>query len=69
MHEFKAIRQNISAEIEEKRSKFIANVFYIESIEEAENYIKQIKRKYNDAKHNCYAYAIEDGNRRNTCKI
>lgn len=59
---FKAIKQNATAEIVEKKSKFIGNVFYVESIEEAEEKIKEIKKKYNDARHNCFAYAIEAGN-------
>lgn len=37
-------------------------MFYVESIEEAEEKIKEIKKKYNDARHNCFAYAIEAGN-------
>lgn len=61
MIKFKAIKQNVSAEIVEKKSKFIANIFYVESAEEADEYIKQIKKKYNDARHNCFAYAIETG--------
>ena len=36
---------------------------------EAENYIKQVKKKYGDARHNCFAYAIEVGKRWNSCKI
>ena len=58
MKKFKTIRNNVTSEIEEKRSKFIANLFYVESVEEAENIIKQIKKKYYDAKHNCYAYIV-----------
>jgi len=58
---FKAIKENVSAEIVEKKSKFIANIFYVENSDEAEEYIKQIKKKYNDARHNCFAYAIETG--------
>lgn len=60
--EFKTIKESATAEIIEKKSKFIANIFYVESIEEAEKYIKEIKKKYNDAKHNCFAYAIEAEN-------
>lgn len=41
----------------------------MENIEEAEKYIKQIKKKYGDARHNCFAYAIEAGKRRNSGKI
>ena len=33
-------------EIIEKKSRFIANLFYVETPQEAENKIKQIKKKY-----------------------
>ena len=64
MEEFKTIKENISGQIVEKKSKFIANIFYIDSIEEAEEIIKNTKKKYYDAKHNCYAYIVidKDGN-------
>lgn len=55
---FKSIKHNASAEIVEKKSKFIANIFYIESKEEAENLIKEVNKKYHDARHNCYAYRV-----------
>ena len=65
MEKFKTLNKNAEAEITEKKSRFIAHVFYIETIEEAEEYIKQIKKKYHDAKHNVFAYAIETRDRRN----
>ena len=55
---FKTIKEDTSAEIIEKKSRFIANVFYIENVEEAEEKIKEIKKKYYDARHNCFAYRI-----------
>lgn len=55
---FKTINQNVSAEIVEKKSKFIANVFYVETQEEAEEKVKEIKKKYFDARHNCFAYSV-----------
>lgn len=55
---FKTIKENVSAEIVEKKSKFIANIFYIETRGEAEKIIKDMNRKYHDARHNCYAYRI-----------
>jgi len=58
---FKTISGNSTAEIVEKKSRFIANAFYVETIEEADNYIKEVKKKYHDARHNCVAYAIETG--------
>lgn len=55
---FKTIKEQALAEIVEKKSKFIANIFYVESREEAENIIKEINKKYHDARHNCYAYRV-----------
>lgn len=61
---FRTIAKASTGEIVEKKSKFIANCFYIESVEEAEEKIKEIKKKYYDARHNCFAYSIctENGN-------
>ena len=58
MEEFTTIEENVSTEIVEKKSKFIANFFYVETVEEAEKIIKEIKKKYFDARHNCVAYRI-----------
>lgn len=60
---YKTIKENVSAELVEKKSKFIANLFYIESREEAEDIIKMQKKKCYDARHNCYAFRVlgEDG--------
>ncbi len=55
---FKTIKESVSSEIVEKKSKFIANLFYVESKEEAENIIKKMKKKYHDARHNCVAYRV-----------
>ncbi len=60
---FNSIKENASAEVVEKKSKFIANIFYVETKEQAEEKIKEISKKYHDARHNCYSYRIitEDG--------
>ncbi len=52
------IKNNVSAEIVEKKSKFIANIFYVQTEKEAEERIKEIRKKYHDAKHHCFAYSI-----------
>lgn len=67
--EFKTIGKNSTAEIVEKKSRFIANIFYIENVNEAEEYLKQIKKEYYDAKHNCFAYIITEINRSNNKKV
>ena len=59
---FKTINGDASAELVEKKSKFIANIFYVESVEEAEEKIKEVNKKYFDARHNCYAFSIYTDN-------
>lgn len=62
MEEFTTILNDEIAEIVEKKSKFIANIYHVENVEEAEEKIKSTKKKYYDAKHNCIAYrVIENG--------
>lgn len=65
MKQFKTIKNNSSAEIIEKKSKFIANVFYVENAQEAEDCINKIKKENYNAKHNCFAYIVmgENGER------
>ena len=60
MEEFITIKENVQAQIIEKKSKFIANLFYIEDIKQAEEIIRDTKKKYFDARHNCIAYRIID---------
>lgn len=62
MKEFITIQENVQAEIVEKKSKFIANLIYVETVEEAEDVIKNTKKKYFDAKHNCIAYRVVEDN-------
>jgi uncharacterized YigZ family protein len=60
MDEFITILTAETAEIVEKKSKFIGNIFRVENVEEAEEKIKFIKKKYYDARHNCVAYRIAE---------
>ena len=56
---FKTIDEKYeSSEIVQKKSKFIADIFYVETATEAEEKIKIIKKKYYDSRHNCFAYRI-----------
>lgn len=59
---YKILFEGKSAEIVEKKSRFIANLFPVNSEEEAIKYIEQINKRYWDARHNCYAYVIGENN-------
>ena len=45
-------------EIVEKKSRFIGQVFPVTTEEEAISLIEQTRKKYWDARHNCYAYIL-----------
>ena len=62
MKQFITILKDETTDIVEKKSKFIASIGYVENVETAEAKIREIKKKYYDAKHNCIAYrVIENG--------
>lgn len=59
---FKSILEEAVGEITEKKSKFICHMYPVETVEEAEEKIIELKKKYHDARHNCFAYRIyKDG--------
>ena len=49
------------AEFTEKRSSFLGHVRMVETEEEAKEFIAQMKKKYYDARHNCWCYVIRNG--------
>lgn len=55
---YKAVFQGGSGEIVEKKSRFIAHVQSVESVEEAQQFIDAIKKQYWDARHNCSAFSV-----------
>lgn len=56
--DYRILIKDGEAEIVEKKSRFIATVRIVESEEEAQNFIDEIKKKYWDARHNCSAFVI-----------
>ena len=63
----KIILKTKETEIVEKKSRFIANIAAVSSEEEAIEFIEKIKKKYYDARHNCYAYIIGDKGDKKKC--
>lgn len=51
------------AEYTEKHSRFIATLRHCETEEEANSFIEEMRSKYWDARHNCFAYSVCKGNR------
>lgn len=49
------------AELVEKRSRFIGQVWRVSSEEEARARIEETKKKHYDARHNCWCYRVREG--------
>lgn len=58
MIQYKEVWEGKTAEIVEKKSRFIAHVKAVYSVEEALCFIEDIKKGYWDARHNCYAFSV-----------
>ena len=56
-----------SGEIIEKKSRFIADVEWIESEEDAAAFVERVRKKYWDARHHCSAYVLGDKNQISRC--
>lgn len=57
---FRVLLEGGQGEYEEKKSRFIATLRKCESEAEALSFIEETKKKYWDARHNCYAYCLGD---------
>ena len=60
MSEWMSLYKGGTGEIEEKKSRFIANIEPVTSVAQANEFIESIKKKYWDARHNCSAFVIGD---------
>lgn len=65
--ECKIVYQGGEDEIVEKKSRFIATVAPVRTEEEALSFIEAMRKKYWDARHNCFAYVIGDRNELARC--
>jgi len=53
------VREESRAEFEEKKSIFIGRAIRVDSEEEAQEYVKKIKKEHRDATHNVWAYLMQ----------
>lgn len=56
------VSNSATAEITEKKSRFIANVCPVKTEEEALSFLAEIRKKYSDARHNVFAYSVRENN-------
>lgn len=61
MSEYFIPTKQAETEFVEKKSRFIGHIWCVESEEEARARIEEMKKKYYDARHNCWAYRVREG--------
>lgn len=59
--QIKTIKNFQELSFKEKASEFIAIVYPVDSGETALNHLTEIRKKYYDATHHCYAYKLKSG--------
>lgn len=52
------IKNNQKSVYEIKKSEFISYAFSVQSVDEANMFLAEVKQKHNDARHVCYAYVV-----------
>ena len=62
MTEYLVPHSDAESEFVEKRSRFITHLWKVESEAEARSRIEEMKKKYYDARHNCWCYLLQEGN-------
>lgn len=55
------VKEKATAEIVEKKSRFIAAMRHVESEEEAVAFISSVKKEHYNARHNVYAFILNNG--------
>ena len=61
MSEYLVPCADAESECVEKRSRFISHVWRVESEAEARAHIEEMKKRYYDARHNCWCYILKEG--------
>ena len=65
--EYRTIYRGGEDEIIEKKSRFIATVVPVNTEEEALEFVEKTRKKYWDARHNCFAYIIGERGQLQRC--
>ncbi|MBQ9266715.1 MAG: YigZ family protein [Clostridia bacterium] len=61
LRQFYTIDKEVTAEIEVKKSEFIADIFSISNEQDFKEKMNFVKKKFNDARHHVFAYRLADG--------
>jgi uncharacterized YigZ family protein len=63
---YTSVAKSATAEITEKKSRFICNMCHVKTESDALSFVEKIKKEHYNAKHNVYAYILNDGTKKYT---
>ena len=61
MKSYLSVKRNIVNETVIEKSRFICTLKKVDGEDEAKAFVQEVKQKYPDATHNCYAYIADQG--------
>lgn len=64
---YRILYQGGTGEIIEKKSRFISNFKSVRTEEEALSFVEEMRKKYWDARHNCYAWVMGKNGEKKRC--
>ncbi len=64
MKETVTLAEEAAGEYEEKRSRFLCLLCPVTTPDQAAAVVERVKKQHYDARHNCWAYLLSDGNKR-----
>lgn len=67
MKEYITVKEPCATELVIKKSRFIGQLYPVESMEQAQSVLAEVKKKYWDARHNCSAVVIGENGAYTRC--
>ena len=61
MEEFLTIAGAATSEFTEKKSRFVSDIFPVQTEEDVKSCMEMVRKKYHDARHHCWCYRLKSG--------
>ena len=61
MEEFLTIAAAATSEFTEKKSRFVSDIFPVQTEEDVKACMELVRKKYHDARHHCWCYRLKSG--------
>ncbi len=61
MEEFLTVAGQAASEFTEKKSRFVSDIFPVQTEEDVKACMELVRKKYHDARHHCWCYRLKSG--------